>query len=64
VIPEGFESSHAGKTKRPWFPTIELSDDNRPQRASRAVPALEDFIRQQQQCFGILQSDTTLAWFC
>jgi phospholipase/carboxylesterase len=63
VIPEGFEAIHVGKTERQWFPTFELSDDNRPQRVAAAVPALAQFIREQQQRFAILQSDTALAGF-
>lgn len=63
VMPEGFESIHLGKTERQWFPTFELTDANQPERVAKAVPALADFIRLQQQRFGILQSDTALAGF-
>ena len=63
VIPEGFESIHLGKTERQWFPTLGLNDENRPQRVAAAVPALAGFIREQQERFGILQSDTALAGF-
>lgn len=63
VMPEGFESIHLGKTERQWFPTFELTDANRPERVARAVPSLATFIRQQQERFGILQSDTALAGF-
>ncbi|MES2241989.1 MAG: esterase [Pseudomonadota bacterium] len=63
VMPEGIESIHLGKTERQWFPTFELTDANHPERVARAVPALAAFIRQQQERFGILQSDTALAGF-
>jgi len=63
VMPEGIESIHLGKTERQWFPTFELTDANRPERVAKAVAPLADFIRQQQERFGILQSDTALAGF-
>jgi len=63
VMPEGIESIHLGKTERQWFPTFELTDANHPERVDRAVPPLATFIRQQQERFGILQSDTALAGF-
>ncbi len=63
VMPEGIESIHLGKTERQWFPTFELTDANRPERVAKAVPPLAAFIRQQQERFGILQSDTALAGF-
>ncbi|MFI5445118.1 esterase [Polaromonas sp. UC242_47] len=63
VIPEGFESIHLGKTERQWFPVLGLNDENRPQHVAAAVPALAAFIREQQERFGILQSDTALAGF-
>ncbi|MBA3594021.1 MAG: esterase [Pseudomonadota bacterium] len=63
VMPEGAESIHLGKTERQWFPTFDLTDANHPERVGRAVPSLAAFIRQQQERFGILQSDTALAGF-
>ncbi|MDI1341501.1 esterase [Polaromonas sp.] len=63
VMPEGVEAIHLGKTERQWFPTFELTDANHPERVARAVPPLAAFIRQQQERFGILQSDTALAGF-
>ncbi|MDP1739805.1 MAG: esterase [Polaromonas sp.] len=63
VMPEGFEAIHLGKTVRQWFPTFELTDSNRAERVAKAVPTLAAFIRQQQERFGILQSDTALAGF-
>ena len=63
VMPEGFEAIHLGKTVRQWFPTFELTDSNRAERVAKAVPPLAAFIRQQQERFGILQSDTALAGF-
>lgn len=63
VMPEGFEVIHLGETVRQWYPTFELTDGNRAERVARAVPAMAAFIRQQQERFGILQSDTALAGF-
>ncbi|MEO8021938.1 esterase [Polaromonas sp.] len=63
VMPEGIEPIHLEKTERQWFPTFELTDANRPERVAKAVPPLAAFIRQQQERFGILQSDTALAGF-
>ena len=63
VMPEGFEAIYLGKTVRQWFPTFELTDSNRAERVAKAVPPLAAFIRQQQERFGILQSDTALAGF-
>lgn len=62
IIPEGFEAIDVGQTTRQWFSTVELTDINRPERVAQVLPALADFIRQQQR-FGILQSDTALAGF-
>lgn len=63
VMPEGAESIHLGKAERQWFPSFGLTDANRPERVARAVPSLAAFIRQQQERFGILQSDTAVAGF-
>ena len=63
VMPEGAEAIHLGKTERQWFPTFELTGANRPERVAKAIPALARFIREQQERFGILQSDTALAGF-
>lgn len=63
VMPEGVETIHLGKTERHWFPAFELTDANRAERVAQAVPALARFIREQQERFGILQSDTALAGF-
>ena len=63
VMPEGFEAIHLGKTVRQWFPTLKLTDNNRSERIAKAVPPLAAFVRQQQERFGILQSDTALAGF-
>ena len=63
VMPEGFEAIPLGKTVRQWFPPFELTDSNRAEHVAKAVPPLAAFIRQQQERFGILQSDTALAGF-
>ena len=63
VMPEGFEAIHLGKTERQWFSALELTDNNRSERIAKAVPPLAVFVRQQQERFGILQSDTALAGF-
>jgi phospholipase/carboxylesterase len=63
IIPEGFEAIDLGQIRRQWFSTVELTDINHPERVSRVLPSLADFIRRQQQRFGILQSDTALAGF-
>ena len=63
VMLEGFEAIHLGKTERQWFSALELTDNNRSERIAKAVPPLAAFVRQQQERFGILQSDTALAGF-
>jgi len=63
VMPEGVEAIHLGKTGRHWFPAFELTEANRPERVAKAVPALAAFVRQQQERFCILQSDTAVAGF-
>ncbi|MDO9359396.1 MAG: esterase [Polaromonas sp.] len=63
VIPEGVESIHLGKTERHWFPAFELTAANQAERVAKAVPALSTFVRQQQERFGVLQSDTAIAGF-
>lgn len=63
VLPEGVATIHLGKTERHWFPAFEGTEANSAECVARAVAALALFVRQQQERFGILQSDTALAGF-
>lgn len=63
VMPEGVASIHLDKTERHWFQAFELTEANRSERVAKAVSSLSAFVRQQQERFGILQSDTAVAGF-
>lgn len=63
MIPEGFEPYDGGPRGRQWFALQGITDENRPERVARAMPALLDYVRAAQQRLGLLQSDTALAGF-
>ena len=46
-----------------WYPTVGLSDDNRSTRVAQAASVLLDFVREQQQRFGLSEAQTALAGF-
>lgn len=63
LVPAGFEPYDGAAAGRQWFSVSGVTDDNRPERVARAMPALVDYVRGAQARFGLLQSDTALAGF-
>ncbi len=63
LIPAGFEPFDGGGDGRQWFSVHGVTDENRPERVARVLPALEKYIQAAQARFGLLQSDTALAGF-
>lgn len=63
LAPAGFEPYDGAASGRQWFSVSGVTDDNRPERVARAMPALVSYIRAAQARFGLLQSDTALAGF-
>lgn len=61
LLPAGFEPGpFAGHQ---WFPLQDISEANRPARVAAALPALVNYVRAQQQRFGIVNPDTALVGF-
>jgi phospholipase/carboxylesterase len=46
-----------------WFPLEGISNANRPARVAAVLPRLADYVRAQQQRFGIVNPDTALVGF-
>jgi phospholipase/carboxylesterase len=62
LLPQGFEPADQ-PFGRQWFALAGISEQNRAVRVGAALPALADFIRAQQQRFGIVNPDTALIGF-
>lgn len=63
LIPEGFEPFDGGGPGRQWFSVRGVSDENRPERVARALPALVRYVQAAQQRFNLLPPATALAGF-
>lgn len=63
LIPEGFEPSDPAPEGRQWFSTRHITEANRLERVSAALPALVDFIRDAQAHFGVTPLATALVGF-
>ena len=63
LVPQGFEPYDGGGDGRQWFSVRGVTEENRPERVARALPPLENYVREAQARFGLLQSDTALAGF-
>jgi len=62
-LPEGTHPFDGGGTGRQWFSINGVSDDNRRSRVAQAMPGLRALVRQAQDRFNVLQSDTALMGF-
>lgn len=65
LLPDGFQPfdryrSGNGDHRRQWFSVSGMSDENRPTRVAASMPALHDLVRQAQDRYRVLQSDTAL----
>lgn len=61
LVPAAFEAGPFAGFQ--WFSLQGISDANRPARVAAALPALHDWVRAQQQRFGIVNPDTALVGF-
>src|SRR5690606_8078115 len=52
LAPAGFEPYDGAAAGRQWFSVSGVTDDNRPERVARAMPALVDYVRGAQARFG------------
>lgn len=62
LLPQGFTPADQ-PFGRQWFSLKDITEANRPARVAAALPALADYIRAQQQRFGIVNPDTALVGF-
>lgn len=63
LLPDGTLPFDGGGGRRQWFPVSGVSEENRAARVAAAVPALHALVRDAQDRFNVLQSDTALAGF-
>lgn len=62
LIPQAFSPSpYAGG--RQWFSLQNITEENRPERVAAVLPQLADYVRAQQQRFGVVNPDTALVGF-
>ena len=63
LIPEGTHPMDGADSGRQWFSVQGMTEDNAPMRVAEALPGLHALVRQAQDRFGVLQSDTALVGF-
>ncbi len=63
LLPEGTAPFDGGGHGRQWFSISGVTEENRVTRVAAAISALHAIVRQAQDRFGILQSDTALVGF-
>ena len=63
LIPEGEYLLDGGGDGRQWFSIQGVTEDNRAARVAEAIPVLQQLVRNAQDRFKILQSDTALIGF-
>lgn len=63
LIPDGTQPMDGAVSGRQWFSMQGMTDQNGASRIAAALPALHDLVRQAQDRFGVLQSDTALVGF-
>jgi phospholipase/carboxylesterase len=62
-LPEGTEPFDGGGNGRQWFSISGVSDVNRISRVANAMPDLHALVKDAQDRFNVLQSDTALIGF-
>ena len=62
-IPEGSEPFDGPLAGRQWFSIRDITDESRIQRVAAAMPSLEKLVKNSQQRFGVLLTDTALVGF-
>lgn len=69
LLPEGFYPFDGGgpngdrDNRRQWFSINGVTEESRPARVAESMPALHVLIRQAQDRFKVLQTDTALTGF-
>lgn len=63
LLPEGKFPFDGGGDGRQWFSINGVTDENRTARVAEAIPALLQVVRDAQDRYKILQSDTALVGF-
>lgn len=63
LLPEGTYPFDGGGNGRQWFSTSGVSEENRISRVAEAMPGLHTLVKQAQDRFSVLQSDTALVGF-
>lgn len=63
VLPQGHSRFDGGGDGRQWFSISEVTEANRPARVADAMPALHSLVRQAQDRYQVVQTDTALAGF-
>jgi phospholipase/carboxylesterase len=63
LLPAGTFPFDGNGNGRQWFPIRGVTEENRPARVAEAIPALRALVRNAQDRFKVLPSDTALAGF-
>jgi phospholipase/carboxylesterase len=63
LLPAGTHSFDGGGGGRQWFSIRGVTEENRKARVSEAMPVLRAKVKQAQDRFNVLQSDTALIGF-
>jgi phospholipase/carboxylesterase len=63
LLPEGTFPFDGGGDARQWFSISGVTEENRVPRVAEAISALHSLVRQAQDRFKILQSDTALVGY-
>ena len=63
LLAEGTYPCDTGGDGRQWFPVSGVTEQNRPARIAEAMPALHTLVRQAQDRFNVLPTDTALLGF-
>jgi len=63
LLPDAPFPFDGGSEGRQWFSIKDITEQNRSARVAEAMPALLALVRQAQNRFGVLQSDTALLGF-
>ena len=63
LLPEGTYPFDGGGNGRQWFSIRGVTEENRISRVAEAMPGLHALVKQAQDRFNLLQSDTALVGF-
>ncbi|HEX7454504.1 MAG TPA: esterase [Gallionella sp.] len=63
LLPEGTYPFDGGGSGRQWFSISGVTEENRISRVAEAMPGLHALVKQAQDRFNVLQSDTALVGF-